>query len=150
MNLPLSLQQQFEALAARKEKTGLPELEALLDALPPVSEEFMLGEWNGGVFVTGHPGETNLPKIRWVGKTFHSRTEVDPVVCLDEQGRRVPYEPLGKAQLRRVEYRGVVSATLVFDGLPIFDYLRGVDPRTVMGVMDRKDVAPLYFYLRRR
>lgn len=150
MNLPLSPQQRFEALSIRRSKTELAELETLLDALPAVTEDFMLGDWNGGVFITGHPGETNLPKIGWVGKTFHSRTNVDPVVCRGPGGTRVPYAPLGKAQLRRVEYRGVVSATLVFDSQPIFDYLRYVDHRTVMGVMDRKGLdMPLYFYLRR-
>jgi hypothetical protein len=143
-------QQTFETLAARKEKTALAELDALFDALPAVEEDFMLGEWNGGVFVTGHPGEQQLDALRWIGKTFRSRNDVDPIVARGDDGGRVASPVMGSAALRRVEYRGVVTATMVYDQHPIFDHFRKVDAHTVLGVMDRKgDEMPLYFYLRR-
>jgi hypothetical protein len=143
-------QQTFETLAARKEKTALAELDALFDALPAVDEDFMVGEWNGGVFVTGHPGEQQLGALRWIGKTFRSRNDVDPIVARGDDGGRVASPVMGSASLRRVEYRGVVTATMVYDQHPIFDHFRKVDARTVLGVMDRKnDSMPLYFYLRR-
>ncbi len=147
----MDLQAQFETLAARKSKTELAELDALFDALPPVPEEFMLGEWNGGVFVTGHPGEQQLTAMRWLGKTFRGRNDVDPIVSPGEGGKGRAANPvMGTASLRRVEYRGVVTATMCYDKHPVFDHFRAVNERTVLGVMDRKgDSMPLYFYLRR-
>ncbi len=146
----MSLQARFETLADRKEKTPLSELDALFDALPPVEEGFMIGEWDGGVFNTGHPGESQLEAMRWIGKTFRGRNDVDPIVSRDAGGGRVANPVMGTASLRRVEYRGVVTATMCYDKHPVFDHFRQVDERTVLGVMDRKgDTMPLYFYLRR-
>lgn len=143
------LQDQFETYA-RAPKVTIAELEGLFDALPAVSEEEMLGDWEGGVFTTGHPGEQQLGSMNWVGKCFRGRNDVDPIVSKDAEGRRVANPVMGTASLRRVEYRGVVTATMCYDKHPIFDHFRRVDARTVLGVMDRKgDTMPLYFYLRR-
>jgi hypothetical protein len=43
---------------------------------------------------------------------------------------------MGKARIREVKYNGVVSAAMIYNERPIIDYFRGVDERTVMGVMD--------------
>lgn len=143
-------QQQFETFAASKDKTSIADLEALFDALPAVVEDFMIGEWDGGVFVTGHPGEQQLGSMRWIGKTFRTRNDVDPIVSRGPDGGRIANPVMGAASLRRVEYRGVVTATMVYDKHPVFDHFRQVDEDTVLGVMDRKgDDMPLFFYLRR-
>lgn len=143
-------QQQFEHHAAHQGRTALADLDALFDTLPPVAEDFLLGDWVGGVFDTGHPGEQQLPAMRWAGKCFRSRNDVDPIVSLGAEGQRAANPVMGTASLRCVEYRGVVTATMVYDRHPIFDHFRAVDANTVLGVMDRKGEAmPLYFYLRR-
>lgn len=55
-----------------------------------------------------------------------------------------------RARLRNVEYRGKVSATMIYDHLPIQDVFRRVDGDTVLGVMDRRgDERPFFFVLRR-
>jgi hypothetical protein len=137
-------------LIARAEKVEVSELDAFYDALPAVETEAMLGEWTGGVFRTGHPGEKQLARLGWEGKTFRGENDVDPIVGRDAQGRRVASDVLGAASLRAVRHRGVVTATMVYDQHPIFDHFRAVDADTVLGVMDRKgDAFPLYFYLRR-
>ncbi|MEA2126719.1 MAG: hypothetical protein QOI80_3501 [Solirubrobacteraceae bacterium] len=119
-----------------------------LDALP---EDGLLGEWDGELLPTGHPGEQLLDRLRWVGKRFVSRDEVYPLICLSESGEREVNPVMGEATVRMVEYRGVVTATMVYDKHPIFDSFRAVDADTVMGAMDRKgDAAPLMFVLRRR
>lgn len=147
----MSPEQQFKVLAARRETTAMSELDALFDALPDVSEDFMIGEWDGGVFNTGHPGEQQLGALGWAGKTFRGRNDVDPIVSRQADGSRVANPIMGAAALRRVEYRGVVTATMVYDKHAIFDHFRGVNADTVLGVMDRKGEAPaLYFWLRRR
>ena len=76
----MTLQEQFEQYAARTDRTHHKDLEALFDALPAVPEDFMLGEWTGGVFNTGHPGEKMLGVLNWIGKTFHSLTDVNPII----------------------------------------------------------------------
>jgi hypothetical protein len=54
------------------------------------------------------------------------------------------------ARLRMTAYRGVVSATMIYDHLPINDIFRRVDDATVLGVMDRKGMDPPFFFLLRR
>ena len=117
------------------------------DALPPVAEDEMLGEWAGELVATGHSGEGMLEQLAWKGKRFVTRDEVYPLICGDG---REPNPVMGTASLRMVEYRGVVTATMVYDKHPIFDSFRKVDADTVMGAMDRKgEDAPLMFLLRR-
>ena len=54
------------------------------------------------------------------------------------------------ARLREVKYRGEVTATMIYDDLPIFDHFRKVDADTVVGAMDyRKNPQPFMFVLRR-
>jgi hypothetical protein len=49
-----------------------------------------------------------------------------------------------------VEVRGVVSAALVYDALPIVDALRRVTPDLLLGAADiRGQAGPLLFVLRR-
>jgi len=55
-----------------------------------------------------------------------------------------------RARLRAVEHRGVVTAALVYDHLPIMDVLRRVTGSVVLGLMDLRGLAdPLFFALRR-
>lgn len=55
-----------------------------------------------------------------------------------------------RARLRMTEYRGVLSATMVYDALPILDVFRRVDADTVLGAMDLRGVdEPFFFVLRR-
>jgi len=54
-----------------------------------------------------------------------------------------------KARLRMVEYRGKVSASMLYDQLAIIDVFRKVDDNTVMGVMDYKESpsSKSYFFV---
>jgi Domain of unknown function (DUF4334)/GXWXG protein len=54
------------------------------------------------------------------------------------------------ARLRRTDYRGVVTATMIYDALPINDVFRLVDADTVLGAMDIRGYPdPFFFTLRR-
>jgi hypothetical protein len=53
------------------------------------------------------------------------------------------------ARLRMLEFRGVVSATMIYDALPIHDAFRRVDEDAVLGVMDLRSSPPFVFILRR-
>ncbi|GAB3989530.1 DUF4334 domain-containing protein [Nocardioides marmoraquaticus] len=55
-----------------------------------------------------------------------------------------------RARLRMMEHRGVVSATMSYDALPINDHFRLVDDDTLLGVMDLRAMSrPFCFVLRR-
>ncbi|AFZ44216.1 hypothetical protein PCC7418_2053 [Halothece sp. PCC 7418] len=55
-----------------------------------------------------------------------------------------------KARLRMMEYRQKVSATMIYDQLPIQDTFRKVDEDTVFGVMDFKTVPQPFFFMLKR
>ncbi|GHO84943.1 DUF4334 domain-containing protein [Dictyobacter formicarum] len=55
-----------------------------------------------------------------------------------------------KARVRMVEYRGKVSATMIYDNLPICDTFRLIDHDTLLGIMDYKGMEqPFFFKLHR-
>lgn len=55
-----------------------------------------------------------------------------------------------RARLRNIEYRGVVSAAMVYDQKAIIDHFRKVDDSTLLGIMDLRDMEQPYFFTLRR
>lgn len=54
------------------------------------------------------------------------------------------------ARLRMMEHRGVVTAAMIYDALPVIDIFRAVTPDALLGLMDLRDMArPFFFVLRR-
>jgi hypothetical protein len=51
------------------------------------------------------------------------------------------------ARMRMMEYRGVSSATMIYDFLPINDVFRKIDNDTVMGLMDMKELSQPFFFI---
>ena len=54
-----------------------------------------------------------------------------------------------RARLRAVSHRGVTTAAMVYDHLPIIDCFRRIDERSMLGVMDIRGAAPFFFQLER-
>ncbi len=55
------------------------------------------------------------------------------------------------ARLRMMEFRGVMTAAMIYDSHPIIDMFRLLDADTVLGLMDMRDMArPFFFVLRRQ
>jgi hypothetical protein len=52
-----------------------------------------------------------------------------------------------KARLRAVEHRGVVTAAMVYDALPIIDVFRRVSADTVLGLMDLRGLSRPFFFV---
>jgi hypothetical protein len=145
----MSAETKFRELLDASQVT-IDELFVFYDSLPATTIPFMLGDWEGGVFRTGHEGETQLLAFRWVGKRFHNENDVDPIVVCNDQGDREASPIMGKASLRLVEHRGLLTATMIYDKHPIFDHFREIGGDRVLGIMERKgDDFPLFFYLRR-
>jgi hypothetical protein len=141
-----------------KQRTGqIPdaELDEFWATLEPATIDFMIGEWAGGELVTGHRMNGALAKAKWFGKTFISEFDVKPLVCLDDDGNKFSNVEMGKgeASLWMEEFRGEVTATMVYDGQPIHDHLKVIDSNAVMGIMNGKKVLDdgryFYFYLER-
>ena len=141
----------LNALLDRSDQVVIDELDDLFDSLPAVRCDEILGEWRGGCFNTGHRGEQMLGKLGWAGKCFTSINDVNPIMSKGADGQLIVNDVMGTASLRHVEYRGVVTATMVYDQHPIFDHFRRVSETELLGVMDSKgDNIPLYFYLARQ
>ncbi|MFC8593846.1 DUF4334 domain-containing protein [Streptomyces atroolivaceus] len=145
----------FADLRAKDSAVPAEELDAVWAALPVVRVEEILGEWRGGEFDTGHPLNGMLRKAGWYGKTFLSADDAKPLMMRGEDGLLYSDTELGKgeASLWTVEFRGESTATMVYDGQPVFDHFKAVDDRTLMGIMNRKGVGPdgpfYYFFLDR-
>ena len=66
---------------------------------------------------------------RWLGGSFSTGHPLDGVV----------------------EHRGVSSAAMLYDHLPIVDVFRRLDAHTLLGVMDARGISqPFFFTLRRK
>lgn len=55
-----------------------------------------------------------------------------------------------QARLRMMEHRGKVSATMIYDYLPIHDMFRKVDSNTLLGLMDYKESTDPFFFVLER
>ncbi|GAA4806538.1 DUF4334 domain-containing protein [Nocardioides caeni] len=143
----------FEALRTA-EQADPAELDQLWTDLAVVEVDEMLGAWSGGDFATGHVASTILDKVNWVGKRFDGALDVQPIVCRGEDGQLYANEAAaggGGASLWPVGFRGEVTATMVYDKMPVFDHFKKVDDDTVMGIMNGKlasafGIAELYYF----
>ncbi len=145
----------FTEFKARSGEIADSELDEFWAELAPATLDGMLGEWKGGEFQTGHKMNGQLEKAGWYGKTFKSVRDVQPLVCLDADGNKFSNVEMGKgeASLWLEDFRGEVTATMVYDGQPVHDHFKKIDDDAVMGIMNGKGVRDngkyYYFYLER-
>ena len=145
----------FAEFTERTDQIPDAELDDFWSTLDPVGVDFLIGEWKGGAFDNGHPVVGGLAKANWFGKTMTSATEVLPIICLDEDGNKFNNVKLakGEASLWMEEFRGEVTATMVYDGQAIHDHFNKIDDNAVMGIMNGKagviNGKYGYFYLER-
>jgi hypothetical protein len=131
----------FDELRHREGHIDPRALDEVWAALETVRVEEILGEWRGSYFDTGHSGSATLEQIRWYGKRLNSPLDVQPVVCTDDDGNLYSNAAVaggGEASLWMIEFRGEVTATMVYDALPIFDHFKRVDETTLFGIMNGK------------
>jgi len=149
----------------------------IYDELDEVNIDFMIGRWKGTEFRTGHKMDGLLNLTGWYGKLFIDQESVHPLLFYthDKSGLyavnpdliplsfRIPKTGLlkrimalskpilqtkkTKARLRMMEYRGKLSATMIYDGKAINDHFRKIDDRHVMGLMDLKGEPQPYFFI---
>ncbi|MGW0160141.1 DUF4334 domain-containing protein [Mycobacterium sp. NPDC003323] len=151
-------------------------LAAAFDALPPVTIDALRGLWRPDTSYAETPGGRVLLESGWYGMRFTDSESVDPLLFRTADGTGLFAADLSKvlevltqgpadismhreivaahgptARLRMVHYRGVTSATLIYDRVPIMDYIRAVDADTVVGAVEARGTveAPVYAVLRR-
>lgn len=153
----VSLRARFDVLTAA-EDAAVADLDTLWAGLAPATVDGLLGGWHGGDFSTGHPASRLLEKIGWHGKRFDTPLEAHPLICRGTDGALYSNREAaggGLATLWDVGFRGEVTATMVYDALPVLDHFKVVDDRTVMGIMNGKlepvfgTADPYYFWLER-
>ncbi|WP_448628246.1 DUF4334 domain-containing protein [Geodermatophilus sp. URMC 64] len=84
-----------------------------------------------------------LRRFPWVARTSVARLGFAGVKPLRRTGAPA-------ARLRMLAHRGVVSAAVVYDRLPVIDVFRRVAAGTLLGLMDMRDVdEPFFFVLER-
>lgn len=150
----ITAQRRFEELRQPSGPASDAELDEIWAALETLRAEDMLGAWKGSEFDTGHPLNGLTEREGWHGKTFVSLTDVKPLVCRDENGNLYSNVELGhgEASLWNAEFRGEVTATMVYDGQPVLDHFKRVNDTTLMGIMNGKglpDDRHVYFILDR-
>jgi hypothetical protein len=87
-----------------------------------------------------------------VARRYPALIRMPLVVGIARRGFRLLATRAPTARLRMTTFRGVSSATMLYDAHPIHDVFRKVDDDTVLGAMDiRGDAMPdlFYFSLRR-
>ncbi len=153
--------------ALREQPSSRAELLSFYDHLPPVTPDGLIGVWHGGDWRSGSRLDGLLSQTGWWGKVFRSPDNVDALVFKRScqplaianrlmiwpfrlpENRLLLRHPLGRARVREIRFRGVVSAAMCYNHMPIIDHFRRVDGGTVMGVMDfsgRRDLE-LFFWL---
>ncbi|WP_224242386.1 DUF4334 domain-containing protein [Hyalangium gracile] len=151
---PSAARNRLDVLRSR-ERGDTAELDAFWKELPPASLDDLWGSWQGADLATGHPLSKLLGKVGWVGKHFGGPLDVQPLVCRAPDGSLFSHRELGKgeASVWMIEFRGEVTATMAYDGAPTFDHFKKVDDRTLMGIMNGKNVLHegrhFYFVLER-
>ncbi|MFS8197529.1 DUF4334 domain-containing protein [Streptomyces sp. CWNU-52B] len=151
----LEARARFQELRKADGAVAPVELDQIWAALATARPEEILGEWKGGEFRTGHPLDGMLEEADWYGKTFVALHDAKPLICRDATGKLFSNRELGQgeASLWTVEFRGESTATMVYDGRPVFDHFKWVDDSTLMGIMNAKGVpaeGPFYYFFLER
>ncbi len=91
----------------------------------------------------------NANSMKWVLKMpWLKHNSFKPLLMLTNELMKTE---VSQARLRMMEYRGKVTATMVYDYLPINDSFRKIDENTVLGIMDYKIYPqPFFFILERK
>lgn len=105
----------------------------------------LLFERNGKLFA-GNPGLMPLGLI----ERFPALAKSDPSAALFRFFSPLLRTGKPRARLRPLTYRGVTSAAMIYDQLPIVDCFRMVDEDTLVGAMDIRSFTDPYFFVLRR
>ena len=143
-----------DEMLGRWRGSGLPtgsSLDGLLEAYGWYGKEFVDADTVHPLLFRGRDGRPRpvdpamvpLSVLRTAPGVAHSRVlrRVFPGV------RPLLHTDKPKARLRALEHRGVVTAAMVYDALPIIDVFRRVTADQVLGLMDMRGLPEPFFFL---
>ena len=99
----------------------------------------------GGRLLSLNPARVPMAVLRapWVGR-------LAPLGGLSPWLAPLLATSASAARLRTTLHRGQLTATMIYDALPILDVFRQLDAHTLLGLMDAKGMEqPFFFQLRR-
>lgn len=105
----------------------------------PARDGASLWALNPALAFGGLAVSTKIPLLR-------NRSVVTPIAAL----RPVLQTRAPKARLRTTRYRGVDTATMIYDQLPINDVFRRLSDDAVIGAMDLRNSHKPYFFVLQR
>ena len=150
---------------------------ARFDGLPGVEPSELIGAWRGAEMPTSHALDGLLERLGWWGKRFESEEAVHPLIFHPGGALDPRFMPLAAAlrwprlmrsapiragfvllrgalrsrepaaRLARVEFRGCLSAAMIYDSQPIVDHFRRIDATRLLGLMQARSAAPYFFLL---
>jgi hypothetical protein len=137
--------------------SGLPtgsRLDGLLEAYGWYGKEFLGAEAVHPLLFRGRGGRPHPVDPAWLPlallRDHAGLAKLWPVRTAFGRLRPLLYTHRPAARLRTIEHRGVSTAAMVYDALPIIDVFRRVGPDTVIGAMDMRGLpAPFLFLLER-
>ncbi|KAF1812389.1 hypothetical protein P152DRAFT_514516 [Eremomyces bilateralis CBS 781.70] len=157
MDGPAAQQQVLRHISAG-EAVPAEALHPLWSALPPLSVSEAIGTYRGGYF----DGGKKPSPINWFGKQIASENAVNPLLCHPPGPTNgtvnkdviFPYPRKDIARARNVEHQGVVTATIIYNKVPLMDYFRVVRPGKDLLILGKSDwngslAEPAYFWLER-
>jgi hypothetical protein len=133
--------------------TGSP-LDGLLEAYGWYGKEFLGREAVHPLLFRGRGGRPRAidPAMIPLGllRSHAGLAKLWPVRTAFGHLRPVLYTNQPKARLRTVEHRGVTTAAMIYDALPIIDVFRRVADDVLLGAMDMRGLpSPFFFVLER-
>lgn len=137
--------------------SGLPtgsRLDGLLEAYGWYGKEFSGPESVHPLLFRGRGGRPRPVDPAWIPlsllRDYAELARLWPVRTAFGRLQPLLYTNQCKARLRTVEHRGVSTAAMVYDALPIIDVFRRIGPDVVLGAMDMRGLpAPFFFLLER-
>lgn len=144
----------LEAMFGRWRGAGLHtghRLDGMLEAFGWYGKAFADGE-NVHPLLFRHGNRVISIDPRWLPVALTGRLQLQhrpSVVAAFKVAKFIIATQRPTARLRQVSARGVSTAAMVYDRQPIIDFFRTVAPGVVLGLMDFRGHAPLFFTLRR-
>jgi hypothetical protein len=142
----------FNDIIQKIDTHSIKALDIMFAGLQPVAVDEMVGEWRVGYLFTEGTGSKWETLIKYSPIKLYSKKFVDKDNVKAWIFRIFGIKfgvPLTSAVLRMVNFRDKVSASMIYNYLPMIDTFRKVDEKTIMGIMEVKGKVSVYFYLTR-
>ena len=142
------------------------QIDALFTTLASVSIQTLQGIWRAVAIPGVSPQYQLMIEKGWYGMRLTDQNSVDSLLIANPEGTGIfaadlfklaaalPANPAHLSQirseietdqptgrLRLIDYRGTVSAAMIYDRQPVIDYFRTIDDTTVLCTVEARDIT---------